>query len=338
MPTIVQGVPCDYETKKRYSPIYKTSLTQHTCILPGGGCVYYRAQKGNVCPFCAFPPATRELIKGSGYDNSFESWSLGTDTYKKMYLSLMEQSTQAEKIALFNGGSFFPNSELPDEFQQFVYEDIASRESVRQLMVESYPTYIPEKKLREAKHILGDKDLMVGVGFESQDDYVRNSLLKKRIDKDIFESRVKMMQDLNVQVFIYAFLKAPGLSEKEALEETLMTMDYLNNLGVNEIALSCAFVPPGTELETKFKAGEFRPPWLWTILEIIKEAEKNNWPLSIGGFEDYPPPIATPNNCPSCDSSINNLLEYHRLHGKLPDNSHVKCDCQTEWKYQMANA
>lgn len=336
MATIIQGVPCDFESKKHYSPVYKKTLTQHTCIIPGGGCVYYRANKGDVCPFCAFPSTARSLIKGESPSDLFDSWALGTDVYKEMYLALMESANQAEKIAVFNGGSFFPGSELSDEFQRFVYEDIAARSSVRQLMVESYPTFISRKKLSEAKAILGGKDLMVGIGFESKDDYVRNTLLKKGIDKGGFETKVKMMQDLGVQVFVYTFLKAPGLSETQALNEALETIEYLSDLGVDEVALSCAFVPPDTDLEVKYKAGEFRPPWLWSIVEIIKEAKKYNWPLSVGGFEDYPPPVATPNNCPSCDDNINALIDCYRMDGKLLDKNLVVCNCQDTWKEDMS--
>jgi len=332
MPILIQGVPCDYEHKKVYSPVYQRTLNQTTFILPGGGCVYYRANKGKVCnSFCSFPATTRELIKGPGHDNYFKSWALSADTYQKMYQASMNEAGDAEKIAIFNGGSFLPSSELPDEFQYHVYEDIASRSIVKQLMIEAYPSFIAEKKLREAKEILGSTDLMVGIGFESQDDYVRNVLLKKGIDKAFFEKKVKMMQRLGVQVFVYAFLKAPGLTEKEALEETLKTIEYLHNLGVDEIALSSAFVPPGGELESQYRAGEFRPPWLWTVLEIIKAAQKNNWPLSVGGFEDYPPPIAIPNNCPECDNAVNGLLDYYRHQGVLPLGIKPSCNCYSIW-------
>lgn len=335
MPTIIQGVPCDHQIKKVFSPVYQRQITQITCILPGGGCVYYRANKGDVCPFCAFPPVTRELIKGSGHENSFESWALSSDVYQQMYKALISEAGDAEKVALFNGGSFFPNSELPNEFQRYVYEDIASRPAVRQLMVESYPSFIAEKTLCEAKEILGSTDLMVGIGFESQDDNVRNNLLKKGIDKNLFEKKVKMMQKLGVQVFVYAFLKAPSLTEKESLEETLKTIQYLHNLGVDEIALSCAFVPPGTDLEEKYNAGEFRPPWLWTIIEIVKIAQKNNWPLSLGGFEDYPPPIAIPNNCSKCDNDMYDLLDHYRQQGSVSLDINYDCNCHALWNESL---
>lgn len=331
----VQNILYDYELKTRYSPVYQKTIQQLTCIIPGGGCVYYRAHKGDVCPFCAFPPFSRYVIKGDGYDNYYGVWTLDSVIYKEMYLDTVNNNQSYNKLAIFNGGSFFPKTEIPLDIQRFVYEDVEARPNIEQLMVEAYPSVITEKRLSEAKEVLQSTDFMVGIGFESQDDRVRNYLLKKRIDKELFEKKIHLMQRLGVQVFIYAFLKAPGLNEGEAVEETLATIKYLYNLGVDEIALSCAFVPPGTDLEKKYHASEFRPPWLWSILKIMEEAKKNDWPLSIGGFEDSPPPIAGPSNCDQCDDSINRIIDIHRLNGSYLQQPKEKCTCHSKWLLDM---
>jgi radical SAM enzyme (TIGR01210 family) len=331
----IQGYPFDYTTNSKFSPIYKRQIKQRTLIIPGGGCVYYRANKGDVCPFCAFPPFSRYVIKGDNHDDYFESWALTAEIYQQMYLAAQQDTQPFDKLAVFNGGSFFPSSELPSQFQHFVYEDVAKRSNIKQLMVEAYPSFISEKKLQQAQEMLAATDLMVGIGFESLDETVRNQYLKKRIDLALFENKVKMMQKLGVQVFVYAFLKAPQLTERQALNETLATLDYLHQLGVDEIALSCAFVPPGTQLEALFHAGDFRPPWLWSIIEIIETAQKKGWPLSVGGFDDTPPPIATPNNCTKCDAIVLQAIDEHRLNNTIKRLSVIDCECKRTWFRQL---
>jgi radical SAM enzyme (TIGR01210 family) len=334
----IQGYPFDYFDKLKYSPVYQHKIKQRTLVIPGGGCVYYRANKGDVCPFCAFPPFSRYVIKGENHEDYFESWALTADIYKAMLAESLKDNQHFDKLAVFNGGSFFPASELPNEFQIAVYEEAASRRNIKQLMVEAYPTFISQKKLIEAKSILGSTDLMVGIGFESLNEKVRNEYLKKRIDLAQFEEKVKLMQHLGVKVFIYAFLKAPQLTEGQALNETLNTIDYLHKLGVDEIALSCAFVPPGTNLESLYKMGEFRPPWLWSIIEIINTAQKQKWPLSIGGFEDTPPPVAAPSNCQKCDEVILEKIEKHRLSNQSNLFLDLNCQCKSEWQIQIGNS
>jgi radical SAM enzyme (TIGR01210 family) len=233
---------------------------------------------------------------------------------------------------VFNGGSFFPNAELPEAFQKFVYDDVASRHHIKQLMVEAYPQFITANKLAQAKERVGHTDFMVGIGFESQDDFVRNVLLKKRIAKENFEEKVRLMQSMDVQVFVYAFLKAPGLDEKQSLAEAIATCKYLHNLGVDEIALSCAFVPPGSKIEEMYRQGTFKPPWLWSILEIQECAEAEGWPLTIGGFEDFPPPVASPSNCDRCDEDVLLALNSVRMSGRRPE-CIPKCSCRGRWKH-----
>lgn len=334
MTQTIQGYPYAGELDQRFSPIYQKKIRQLTCIIPGGGCVYYRAHKGDVCPFCAFPIFARHVVKGAGHENDFSAWTLGADIYWQMYLSVVN-NTNFDKLAIFNGGSFFPDAELPKEFQYPVYEDVNSKPNIKQLMVEAYPSFIKERGLEKAQEMLTNTDFMVGIGFESHSDFVRNKLLKKRIDRSLFESKVKLLQKHNIQVFVYAFLKAPQLDEREALAETLRTIEYLHNLGVDEIALSSAFVPPDTFLQKQFESGDFRPPWLWTILEIIEQAQIKKWPLSVGGFEDNPAPVAGPSNCNECDSDVNNIIDIYRSTGTFNRSKVLSCHCELEWEQQV---
>lgn len=333
----INGYPCDQITDMKYSPYYEKQVTQQTILLPGGGCAYYRAKKGNACTFCAFPGFTRDVIKGPGFENSFKSWKLDYQVYKNMYDNLTCNNNNVDRVAIFNGGSFFPDSELPTEFQKYVCQQIAQHSNARQLFVEAYPSFISRSKLKQTLEHLNGKDLLVGIGFESRDSRVRNDLLNKSIDLDLFENKIKMMQELGVQSFVYVFLKAHELTEWQAYKDAINTISYLHSLGVNEITLSCAFVPEGTKLEKEYRSGNFRPPWLWTILDIMKEAEKNNWPLIIGGFDDTPPPIAGPSNCEKCNSIIFDLINQSRKTGKLIPNKIPSCSCHSLWEEEMKN-
>lgn len=335
MENTVNGVPFSIEQKRKFAPMYGATILQSTLVIPGGGCVYYRANKGDVCPFCSFPPFSRHVVRGPGHEHDFTPWTLDSETYSEMYTRAIEELGSCDRLAIFNGGSFFPNSELPETFQHFVYDDVAQRSGIRQLMVEAYPQFITANKLAEGKERLGETEFMVGIGFESQDDFVRNSLLKKRINRKDFEAKVKLLQSMEVQVFVYAFLRAPGLDERQSLTEAVATCRYLHDLGVDEIALSCAFVPPGSQIEEQYREGKFRPPWLWSILEIQRLSEEEGWPLTIGGFEDFPPPIAKPGNCGMCDDDVSSVLDTIRRSGRLPQQTPA-CSCKGKWAQIVA--
>ena len=147
----------------------------------------------------------------------------------------------------------------------------------------------------------------------------------------MFEKKVEMLQQLGVKVYVYVFLKAPEISEHRALNEALNTIRYLIGLGVDEIALSCAFVSENTPLEHEYRNGSFTPPTLWSIAEILHHAKENNWPLSLGGFDDTPPPIAIPSNCHNCNPAIYELFELYRKRGTFRISDLPICSCKKNW-------
>ncbi|CAM3616554.1 hypothetical protein VA7868_02976 [Vibrio aerogenes CECT 7868] len=338
MTQLICGYPCHTGNDIRYSFSLGKQIVQQTLVIPGGGCSYYRSKKGKACTFCAFPGLTRAVTKGNGHEDFFGSWRLETKIYQMMFDTLTRGTKQVDRLAIFNGGSFFPKAEIPDDFQQYVCRQVARRSDIRQLLVECYPRFITRHKLLQTLDWLAGKQLVVAVGLESRDDRVRNQLLNKGIDIRIFEQKVKMMQAMGVKVAVYVFLKAPQLTEKEAFDDVMNTLSYLHQLGVDEMMLSCAFVQENTPLESMYKAGTFRPPWLWTILHIIREAQEKSWPLIVGGFNDTPPPVAGPSNCTHCDQILLDMIESSRRNGVLPEVMPPMCDCFNEWDKLMGES
>ncbi len=332
----VDGFTFDYHVEERYSPIARAPLRQLTLAVPGGGCKYWLQTRGQGCTFCGFPGLTRLLNLGEGHETRFDGWRLDAAIFGRMYAEAIAHAGDADKLTMFNGGSFFVDSELPPEFRRSVIADASRRGNLRQIMVESRPEYVTPAALDEAQPILAaGQDFIVGMGVESSSDRVRNKLLKKGMHRSAIEAAFRLMQARGVKVFAYAFLKAPGLSENEALADARATLAYLADLGADEIALSCAFVPPGTPLEAQFRAGEFRPPWLWTVLQIIEDAKANGWPLSVGGFDDNPPPVAIASNCGACDRAVLDDIDGFRRTGRLPAAA-TDCTCRASWRNLVA--
>lgn len=338
MTHILDGYTYDYSLAQRYSPIARRPMRQLTLAIPGGGCKYWIKTRGKGCTFCGFPGLTRMLNLGEGHEDFFGGWRLDATTFERMYRNAIEHGSSADKLAIFNGGSFFVDSEIPPEFRRAALADASGRAHLRQIMVESRPEYLTPAALDEAEPVLAaGKDFVIGLGVESAADRVRNKLLKKGMHRSDIERSFKLMKERGVKVFAYAFLKAPGLGEREALADARETLAYLTDLGADEIALSCAFVPPGTPLEADYAAGGFRPPWLWTVLQIIDDARAHGWPLSVGGFEDNPPPVAIASNCPSCDRAVMQRIDRFRSTGAIIGEA-PSCECRAVWHDLVAEA
>lgn len=329
------GVLYGFSKDTRFAPSEGRQVIRLTQLFPGQGCGIWLDRKSDCCIFCRLPAGTRLAVMGEGHEDHFEPWIVPAADYKTMIDMSLQDSNGIDAITCFNGGSFLSDREVPSEIRRYLYKKFADHPSATELMVESRPEFVRRETLDEAAKFIGDKSLMVAIGLESMDDRVRNQLLKKFIGKQSFLRSIELLKSYGMKSFVYVFLGTPGLTEKQAYEDALQTIEALVSLEVDEIALSCAFVPPGGKLEEMYATGAFRPPWLWTVLQLIEDARARNWPLSVGGFEDFPPPIATAMNCGSCDTQILSAIETYRQSGVL-SSTHA-CSCHATWAHEMAN-
>ncbi len=78
----------------------------------------------------------------------------------------------------------------------------------------------------------------------------------------------------------------------------------------------------------------FRPPWLWSILEVIKRTIHMG-PVRIGSFEDEPCPIAIPSNCGQCDAKVMEIIGQYNLSHDINSFDTIKCRCQAAWEEEV---
>ena len=99
----------------------------------------------------------------------------------------------------------------------------------------------------------------------------------------------------------------------------------------DKINFEAAFVQKGTLLAAFYEKGEFRPPWLWSIIEVLKRTHHLN-NIQIGNFNDEPPPITIPHNCPKCSSQIEKIIQQYRETNNIHLFDELDCECKEEWR------
>lgn len=303
------------------------SLTQNKIVnrlivsLPGAGCKYYKEHGG--CTMCGFHQATKKYSFGLLYPSIFFKF-----IFEKA-LKLVPLYNISE-VYIFNGGSFLNDKEIPLEFQSYIFKRLGKIKEIKVLFIESRVEYISETKLKMIYDLNPTLELIIAIGFESQDDYIRNKIIRKGLSKIKFERTIALISKFGFKSASYVFLKPLGLSEKEAYEEVQKTINYLLSLKVSELILSSAFVQKDTLVYQEYLKGNFRPPYLWTVILLIEDIIKNNWPLSIGGFSDDPPPVAIIKNCDICSLKIYQIIDkfrQERILEQVPD-----CSCVDDFK------
>lgn len=326
------GTTYGFQIERKFDPAQNRSVTRLLMLIPGQGCVPWLKTKSKCCPFCRLPAGTRLAVLGEGHEDHFDPWTITQDDYVEMIDHAFAEADGIETVACFNGGSFLTDREIPQAARLHLYARVAAHPTATGLMVESRPEFVRDYILTEAETHLQGKELTIAIGLESTNDKIRNGPLAKFIGRKSFEMALELLQARGHRVFVYVYLGAPGLSAVEAYQDAEASVRDLHAAGVDEIALSCAFVPPGGKLEEWYHAGSFHPPHLWTIAHLVAQAKMHGWPLSLGGFNDFPPPVAIPQNCGQCDAVIHEQFDRFRTDNHFDPDTLPTCGCHGTWQ------
>ncbi len=230
-------------------------------------------------------------------------------------------SENAEVVKIFTSGSFFDDREVPRGVRLEVAERVRDM-GAKKLIVESRPEFITEDVLDDFRGV----NLEVGIGLESADDFVRNVCINKGFNFEDFEQAAKILKNRGFRVKCYLLLKPPFLSEREAIDDVLSSVERVRDLA-NVISVNPTNVQKGTLVEKLWYAGFYRPPWLWSAVEVLKRAENVDIicdPVAAGKRRGA-------HNCGKCDGAVAKAIREFSLTQDKSKLS-VECSCKTRWK------
>jgi archaeosine synthase beta-subunit len=307
---------------KEFDPKTDRNISRWVLLLPGSGCSW--AKKSGGCFMCGFKTKIEEIQKGqpASHRRLMTIFRLG---------KLITIGKSPQNLTIYNGGSFLNDEEIPLKTQLEICRQVARHATIKKLFVESRPEFVTEEKIGLLVSILKGKVLEVGIGLECQSDEIRTKCIHKGFLKKDYEKAAAILKHSGAELLTYVFLKPIFLTEKEAVEEAIATIEYAFLIGSDEVALESAFIQKGTKMEEFYSQGEYKPPWLWSIVEVLK----NTYHLGtvrIGGFEDEPRPIDIPRNCPKCSSLFTKLFEEYKKNGNVRLFDELDCECKQTWR------
>ena len=311
------------QNESLFIPSIGRMVKQAVVMLPGAGCAW--AKKSGGCHMCGFSGATRKYSRGI---------HLPLALFKLLISRAKNLLSTSDVVAVYNGGSFFNPDELSEALPEWLCGNIAKLADVKELFVESRPEYIQEEQIRSLVSILGGKTLKVGIGLECSTDTIRQHCVHKGFSKAQYKRAVDILKVNGASVLTYVLLKPPFLTEKESIDEAVATIEYAFASGSTEVALESAFVQPNTFVSKLYEAGEFQPPWLWSIIEVLQKVAGFHR-TRLGGFLDEPIPIAVPHNCSNCNSHVLYSLQSYRETLSVDNFASLDCECKGDWEREI---
>lgn len=283
-------------------------------VLPAGECAW-AARKG--CYMCGYS----EMERRSSPSSIIHTLS-----------QALRELGEVEYLKIFNSGSFFDESQIPARTRLRIYRMLSSK-GFRRVQVESRPEFITPEVLEEAVSEL-DAELEVGIGLESASDYVREVFVNKGFSLEDFREAVERCRAAGVLVKAYLLIKPPFMSEGEAVLDAVESGRVAARLGVHRLSYNPVCVHRGTPLEGMFFRGEYSPPWLWSVVEVLLRVKKRvRIPVVC-----HPSGAGTrrgASNCRRCSGGVARGIRRFSATQEVEHLRGLECGCRERWKVEL---
>jgi hypothetical protein len=294
-------------------------------ILAAPGCAYARTSGG--CTNCGFPQAF-----GTGQPVSSADYLAQVETA----LARIPGGTSAPvEMDFYNSGSYFNPEEVPEPAQPAMLALAAARPEVASLLVETRPEYVTSANLERAVAACRGKPLEVGIGLESANPDILSRRIQKGYTWEQFAAAARLIAGAGAGLLVYILLKPIHTGEGEAIEDSVETARMVFALGrelkaPTRVALEPCFVASQTPLFRAFEQGQYRPPWLWSVVEVVSRIAPLG-PVLVGLSDEGMNPRQRPRNCEHCTGSFRAALAAFNRSQDPSSLSALSCDCRQLW-------
>lgn len=289
-----------------------------TIILKTGGCEWNR------CRMCSY----RHERYGTRDSKELEALLLSQVSWIRDNFPL----GAIDVVKIYTSGSFFDSREFPPAAR----EALAGMLKGKLVIAETRPEYVSWDALSSFISAIDDNShdtpLYVAIGVETSNDAIREKCINKGFSWDEFCEAAHIARAAGAGVKAYLLAKPLFLTEGEALRDMITSIHDLSGLA-DMISLNPCTVQRGTELEYYWKKGEYRPPYLWSILSILIKSPVHLTCDPLGGGHPR-----GPHNCGTCDRQIVKGIRDYSLSADrelLRALYDIPCACRDEWEYVL---
>lgn len=266
-----------------------------------------------------------------GYFNDSMLSAVSENDLRSQFDKAMNMYKGEEFIKVFTSGSFLDPSEIPTSLQREILLKLS--EHAKKVSVESRPQYITQKTIAEIEKIVQPKTFEIGIGLETSNDFIRETAINKGFTLREYVRAALVLKKHHMSVKTYLLMKPPFLTEKEAIDDCIRTLQDTAAY-TDVISLNPTNIQRHTLVEYLWRRNQYRPPWLWSIIEFLKHSKSATDALVkcdvVGGGS-----IRGAHNCGLCDKAVLSAIEQFSLTQKQSTLKGLSCSCQEQWRDQL---
>jgi len=241
-------------------------------------------------------------------------------------------------VKIYTSGSFLDPVEVPPEARDVILQRVGSDSRVRHVVIESRPEFVTDDLMARVRRLVSHARIEIGVELESSSDTIRLVCLNKGFTVEQFRAAVETARRYDIGIRAYVLVGPPFLTERDALMDAVSTILDAADMGVTTVSVNPVNVQRHTLVELLWNRGQYRPPWLWTVVEVLKTT-RQRVPDDIR-IECEPVAGGKPrgvHNCGECDRSILAAIRQFSLSQDVSVFEHLDCRCRPQWKHALVH-
>jgi radical SAM enzyme (TIGR01210 family) len=231
-------------------------------------------------------------------------------------------------VKIYTSGSFLDDREVDPASRVAIARAFSGR--ARRLLFETLPEFVTDDRLGPLRDAFAG-ELEGALGLESTQPEVLAQFVNKNSAPEAYFAAATRLKAAGVRTKAYLLLKPPYLTEREAVRDVLQSIRLaaprFETLSVNPV-----HIQSGTVVEWLYRRGRYRPPWLWSLVEVLAEGAKARGPSRLVSFPTAGGLPRGPHNCGQCDARVLAALEAASLDQAFGSLGDLRCRCQDEWR------
>jgi len=234
----------------------------------------------------------------------------------------MQRLTDEKMVKIYTSGSFLDPGEVTEEVREKIL-DALCESGIERLVIETRPEYVSSERVESCLSMIETEFAM---GLETSSDLIREKLINKGFSFQDFAQASQLIHENGGRVKAYLLLKPPLLTEGYAIRDAISSANAAR-VYADIISLNLCNVQRNTFVERLWEKGEYRPPWLWSAVEVLKE--------SPGPIICDPVAAGTkrgPHNCGLCDSAAAEAIRKYSLTQESGIFDGLDCQCKNAWR------
>lgn len=274
------------------------------------------------------------------YEGSTKSNTISPEFHIAQFASAVSKYVAEHNpawIRIYQEGNYTNNNEIENSAQLTILRLASLIGGIQRITIESMAKYLTQETVTKLGGALArNVELEVGMGFEGENDVVRNVCVNKGESMRDFRKAVGLLKKMGIRSLAYVLLKPPFLSEGEAIEEAITTIQVAHEIGFDAISLEPASIHRYTLLHALKLEGLYQVPWLWSVVKVAQSAH-NVRDFRIGGVGFYPRPINIahnrhPSGIDGCNEVLWTTIKEYGKSRRLAIFEGLDCACKKEWE------